>query len=253
MKTLHLKTPWMTSSDASAPKELLIDADYLSYGVGFASEEDSEKYAKSRLVETLEDLVYIHLKADSYEAFLTGKNNYRYDVAKTVPYKGNRKDAKKPKHYDALRECMVTRLGAVVVQGQEADDEVAIRMTKEPDKYLLVGVDKDLRQIPGWHHNPQKAKTEYINDFEAYKNFCLQLLTGDRVDNIPGLEGIGPVKAEKALSKASTSEALLKAAFDKYQELGYTKDYFVEQGQLLWLRRFEGELWQPDESLLLSK
>ena len=234
----------MTSSDA--PKKLLIDADYLIYGIGFASEEDSEKFAKSRLVETLEDLVYIHLKADSYEAFLTGKNNYRYEIAKTVPYKGNRKDAKKPKHYDALRECMITRLGAVVVDGQEADDEVAIRMTKEPDQYLLVGVDKDLRQIPGWHHNPHKAQTEYIDEFQAYKSFCLQLLTGDRVDNIPGLEGIGPKKAAKALQDATTKEELLQAAFAKYQELGYSKDYFTEQGQLLWLRRTEGEMWCPN-------
>jgi len=244
----------MTSSDKDVPKKLLIDADYLIYGIGFASEEDSEKFAKSRLVETLEDLVYLHLKADSYEAFLTGKNNYRYEIAKTVPYKGNRKDAKKPKHYDALRECMITRLGAVIVDGQEADDEVAIRMTKEPDQYLLVGVDKDLRQIPGWHHNPHKAQTEYIDDFQAYKSFCLQLLTGDRVDNIPGLEGIGPKKAAKALQDATTKKDLLRAAFAKYQELGYSKDYFVEQGQLLWLRRFEGELWQPsDESLVPSK
>lgn len=244
----------MTSSDKNVPKKLLIDADYLIYGVGFASEEDSEKFAKSRLVETLEDMVYIHLKADSYEAFLTGKNNYRYEIAKTVPYKGNRKDAKKPKHYDALRECMTTRLGAVIVDGQEADDEVAIRMTKEPDQYLLVGVDKDLRQIPGWHHNPHKAQTEYIDEFQAYKSFCLQLLTGDRVDNIPGLEGIGPKKAAKALQDATTKKDLLKAAFAKYQELGYSKDYFVEQGQLLWLRRFEGELWQPsDESLVPNR
>ena len=40
------------------PKQLLIDADYLICGVGFASEEDSEKFAKSRLVETVEDLVH---------------------------------------------------------------------------------------------------------------------------------------------------------------------------------------------------
>ena len=233
------------TSCKDVPKQLLIDADYLIYGVGFASEEDSEKFAKSRLVETVEDLVYIHLKADSYEAFLTGKNNYRYEIAKTVPYKGNRKDAKKPKHYDALREHMITRLGAVVVNGQEADDEVAIRMTKEPDQYLLVGVDIDLRQIPGWHHNPHKAQTEYIDEFQAYKSFCLQLLTGDRVDNIPGLEGIGPKKAAKALQDATTKKDLLRAAFEKYQELGHSLDYFTEQGQLLWLRRTEGELWEP--------
>ena len=241
----------MTSSDVitDIPKDLLIDADYLIYAIGFASEEDSEKFAKSRLVETLEDLVYLHLKADSYEAFLTGKNNYRYEIAKTVPYKGNRKDMQKPKHYEALRECMVTRLGAVIVDGQEADDEVAIRMTKEPDKYLLVGVDKDLRQIPGWHHNPKKAETEYIDDFTGFKNFCTQLLTGDRVDNIPGLEGIGPVKAAKALGKAKTQEELLQAVWKLYQEKEHGIEYLTEQGQLLWLRRYEGELWQPPSSV----
>lgn len=238
----------MTSSKDSTPKELLIDADYLIYGIGFASEEDSEKFAKSRLVETLEDMVYLHLKADSYEAFLTGKNNYRYEIAKTVPYKGNRKDAKKPKHYDALRECMITRLGAVIVDGQEADDEVAIRMTKEPNQYLLVGVDKDLRQIPGWHHNPVKAKTEYINEFEAYKNFATQLLTGDRVDNIPGLQGVGPIKAAKALKDAKTQEELLQAVWKQYQEKEHGIEYLTEQGQLLWLRRYEGELWRPSVS-----
>ena len=243
-----------TSSNAlraeEAPKELLIDADYLIYGVGFASEEDSEKYAKSRLVETMEDMVYLHLKADSYEAFLTGKGNYRYDIAKTVPYKGNRKDMKKPKHYEALREHMVNRLGAVIVEGQEADDEVAIRMSVDPDKYLLIGVDKDLRQIPGWHHNPHKAQTDYVTDFEGYKAFCTQLLTGDRVDNIPGLLGIGPAKAAKALKDAKTKEDLLRQAFKVYVEKEHGIEYFVEQGQLLWLRRYEGELWQPDVNLL---
>ena len=235
----------MTSFKDSPPKKLLIDADYLIYSIGFASEEDSEKFAKSRLVETLENLVYLHLKADSYEAFLTGKNNFRYDIAKTVPYKGNRKDSKKPKHYDALRSHMVKRLGAVIVDGQEADDEVAIRMTKEPDQYMLVGVDKDLRQIPGWHHNPVKAQTEYIDEFQAYKAFCTQLLTGDRVDNIPGLEGIGPVKAEKALKECKTKEELLKATWAVYQEKEHDLEYLTEQGQLLWLRRYEGELWLP--------
>jgi len=237
----------MTSFKDSPPKKLLIDADYLIYGVGFASEEDSEKFAKSRLVETLEDMVYIHLKADSYEAFLTGKNNYRYDIAKTVPYKGNRKDMKKPKHYEALREHMVKRLGAVIVDGQEADDEVAIRMTKEPEVFLLVGVDKDLKQIPGWHHNPHKAQTEYIDEFEAYKNFATQMLTGDRVDNIPGLSGIGPVKAAKALKKATTKEELLQEVWKQYQEKKHGIEYLTEQGQLLWLRRYEGELWLPKQ------
>ena len=230
----------------AVPKKLLIDADYLIYSIGFASEEgDPEKFVLSRLVDTVEDLVYVHLQAESYEAFLTGSNNFRYEIAKTVPYKGNRKDMQKPEHYEALRECMVKRLGAVIVDGQEADDEVAIRMTKEPDQYMLVGVDKDLRQIPGWHHNPVKAHTEYIDEFEAYKSFALQMLTGDRVDNSPGLQGIGPVKAAKALKEAKTKEELLQEVWKQYQEKEHDLEYLTEQGQLLWLRRYEGELWLP--------
>lgn len=234
------------SSKGKRPDKLLVDADYLIYAIGFTCEDASESTAKNRLVETLENLVYVHLKADSYEAFLTGKGNFRYDIAKTVPYKGNRKDAAKPPYYQELRDHMVKRLGAVVVEGQEADDEVAIRMTKEPDTYTLVGVDKDLLQIPGWHFNPSKDLEQYVNEFEAYKSFCLQLLTGDRTDNIPGLQGVGPKKAEKALKDSKTKQQLLETAWEKYQELGHTLEYFTEQGQLLWLRRYEGEIWQPN-------
>lgn len=241
----------MEASTKEAPKDLLFDADYLVYGIGFASEEDSEKIAKSRMTQTVEELVYVALKADNYELFLTGKDNYRNSIAKAAPYKGNR-TAPKPKHYQALREHMVTRLGAVVVSGQEADDEVAIRMSQEPDKYLLVGVDKDLLQIPGYHFNPNKDLHRYITYDEGYKSFVTQMLTGDRVDNIPGLPGIGPAKAAKALTGAETPEELLKAAWVKYQQEGKDKEYFIEQGQLLWLRRERDELWLPSDSVFVK-
>lgn len=231
------------------PKKLLIDADYLVYSVGFVSEDVSEKLAKSRLTQTVEDMVYIDLKADTYMAYLTGDGNFRYDIAVTLPYKGNRKDMKKPKHYVALREHLCTRLGAMMVHGQEADDEVAIKMSVEPDKYLLVGVDKDLLQIPGWHYNPKKKETQYVTEIEGFRSFTKQLLTGDRTDNIPGCAGIGPVKASKVLQDAKTKRELLQAAYEKYKELNYSNNYFREQGQLLWLRRTRGELWQPETVL----
>jgi hypothetical protein len=245
-----------TSSNASADKEpkiALVDADFLVYRIGFSTEDEPVGIAKARLTEWLEDFIYVKLKADHYLAWITGKSNYRYDIAKTVPYKGNRKDVLRPKHYEALREHLVKRHDAIVTVGEEADDTVAMDSTILLDECWIVHVDKDLDQLQGWHYNPVRDERYYVSDFEAYKSFCTQLLTGDRIDNIPCLAGIGPKKAAKALAEAKTKEELLAAAWAKYEELGHTMEYFTEQGQLLWLRRYEGQIWQPDVKLLPNK
>ena len=248
-----LKTVKMIqTSSKDYPKIALIDADFLVYRIGFSTEDEPVGIAKARLTEWLEDFIYINLKADHYLAWITGKTNYRFDIAKTVPYKGNRKDAPKPKHYVALREHLVKRHGAILTVGEEADDTVAIDSTKLLDKCWIVHVDKDLDQLQGWHYNPVKDERYYVNEFAAYKSFAIQLLTGDRTDNIPCLAGIGPKKAEKALKDAKTKEELLQAAWEKYQELGHTLEYFTEQGQLLWLRRYEGQIWQVPNKLQSS-
>jgi hypothetical protein len=222
----------------------LIDSDWLVYRCGFASEEDSVEQAKARVSELLTDIVYFRLGCDDYEAYLTGKSNFRNWVAATQPYKGNRKELQRPKHYEALREHLV-RLGAVVTEGCEADDVVAIKMTEKPSSYILVGVDKDLLQIPGWHYNPVKDTIQYIEQDEADKHFWLQMLTGDRVDHIPGLYGIGPKKAEKILKDCVDYASMEAAVWEAYQDKGHGIDYFTEQGRLLHLQRYEGQLWSP--------
>jgi DNA polymerase-1 len=243
----------MTTSSKQEPKIALVDADFLVYRIGFSTEDEPVGIAKARLTEWLEDFIYINLKADNYLAWISGKSNFRYDIAKTVPYKGNRKDAVKPKHYDALREHLVKRHGAILTVGEEADDTVAIDSTTLLDECWIVHVDKDLDQLQGWHYNPVKDERYYVDPFEAYKSFCLQLLTGDRTDNIPGLQGIGPKKAEKALKDAKTTDELLQASFEKYQELGHTLEYLTEQARLLWLRREEGQIWNPPDNILKNK
>lgn len=226
------------------PKVALIDADFLAYSIGFTSEDDEEQWAKNRLTEWLTNIVYMDLECDDYVAYTTGKTNFRYDVAKSVPYKGNRKDMKRPRHLDALKEHL-RRLGAVAMENCEADDAVAIELTKAPDKYWIVHVDKDLDQLVGWHYNPNKEERYYIDQFTADLNFWTQMLTGDRVDNIPGIPGIGPKKAEKALFECTTYAQMEQAAWELYQKKGFGFDYFKEQGQLLWLQRYEGQLWEP--------
>ena len=242
----------VTLSDAQgSPKPLiaLIDSDFLVYSIGFASADATEKIAKARLTEWLTDIVYMNLECDDYKAYITGKGNFRYDVAVTVPYKGNRKDAVKPPYYLELREHL-RRLGAVETEGEEADDAVGIESNKAD--YWIVHVDKDLDQLPGWHYNPKKDLQYFVSDDEGLKNFYTQMLVGDRVDNIVGLKGIGPVKAAKILKDAVTEQELYKAVVEAYEAANEPPERVLENARLLWLRRTEGELWQPPVKVNVS-
>ena len=223
------------------PSKALIDADYMVYRVGFSSKDVSSSIACSRLEEQLMDLVYVKLKCEDYDAFITGKTNFRYDVATTHPYKGNRKSLEKPAHYEALRDKLVS-LGATVSVNQEADDDVGIASTL--DYGWIVHVDKDLNQLPGWHYNPIKGEEYFVTVDEGSKSFYLQLLTGDRIDNIVGLNGIGPVKAAKLLTGLTKDHELYQAVKAAYESKEEPVERILENGKLLWLSRYEGQRWE---------
>jgi 5'-3' exonuclease len=66
--------------------------------------------------------------------------------------------------------------------------------------------------------------------------FYGQILTGDRVDNIPGLDKCGPVAAYNILSHAKD---MFSAVEDEYMEGvdGDYEDLLLEQGRLCWMTR----------------
>lgn len=221
----------------------LIDGDILVYRVGFSTNEpDEEKFALSRMGNFVDRLIRLE-GIETYEGYLTGKNNYRSEIATEQAYKGNRKDARKPVHYDSLREYLISKWGFTVVNGQEADDAMGIKAYELPeDSSCIMTIDKDLDMIRGWHYNFVKEDLYYVTEKEAIKNFYIQILTGDRVDNIPGIKGIGPVKAKKILENCTTEKSLFKAVSEKYD---HDIDKLTERGRLLWIRRKEKQLWKP--------
>ena len=221
----------------------LIDGDILVYRVGFSTNEpDEEKFAISRMGNFVDRLIRLE-GIETYEGYLTGKNNYRSEIATEQAYKGNRKDARKPVHYDSLRKYLVSKWGFTVIDGQEADDAMGIKAYDLPeDSSCIMTIDKDLDMIRGWHYNFVKEDLYYVTEKEAIKNFYIQILTGDRVDNIPGIKGIGPVKANKILENCTTEKSLFKAVSEKYD---HDIDKLTERGRLLWIRRKEKQLWKP--------
>ena len=178
----------------------------------------------------------------------SSKDNFRYDVATTRPYKGNRDAAHRPTHEEAIRAYIIENWDTRIADGEEADDLLGIAQTKDPEGTILISIDKDLNQIPGLKYNFVDDRIYTITPEQGDYNFYMQLLTGDTTDNIPGLPGIGPGKAAKALHGLTTIDELEEECWRMYQIHSGTTDpwaYMREQGQLLWIRRFSDEMWEP--------
>ena len=228
------------------PKMALIDADIICYRVGFASEDTDQQICLARVTELVHDIVYSQLKCDDYKAYITGKGNFRNDIAITAPYKGNRKDMKRPTHYEAIRHHL-QRLGAELVEGMEADDAIAIEATANGG--FIVSIDKDLDQIPGHHYNFVKQEEYFVDEWTGLVNFYKQILTGDRVDNIMGIKGIGPAKAAKLVAECKTEQELFDVCVKAYNDNGEDGvARVVENGNLLWLLRTPNQRYQPPSS-----
>jgi len=219
----------------------LLDADILCYRVGFATEDEHENTAIETMAVFLEDLLMFDLvDTDDHELFLTGKTNFRNEVAVTVPYKGNRKDVKKPKHLPLLREYLQTAWGASVSDGQEADDDIAIRATELKGEGLIVSIDKDFMQVPGWHYNFVKKVKKEVTPEDGLRFFYKQILMGDSADNIKGIHRVGEVTATKMLAELKTEQEFYACCVE-----AMGAERVLENARLLWLRRYPNQMWEP--------
>ena len=227
-------------------KHLLIDGDLILYRVGFALDSQLEKGEKVPSKEDFLDVVFDSIKqvtqAASMEVFLSGPHNFREIIAETVPYKGNRKDAAKPKYYNELKDILKTKYAATISKGCEADDSIGVLLTEDPKGRVHAGFDKDLYQISGYHYDWRNHHARWISRKTGDFNLFIQVLAGDPVDNVPGLRGYGPIKAAKVLEGAGSSVELCQRAWNEYRINGHDRAYFEEQARLLYILRRWNEM-----------
>ncbi len=151
--------------------------------------------------------------ADQAELWLTGGKNFRYSCY--PEYKANRKDTYRPKWEKETKQYLVDHWDANTTDGIEADDMLGIRAVELGDNAIICHLDKDINQIPGWHYNwelsrlgkiVREKKKYYVTLEEGNRFFYYQLLIGDPTDNIKGVVGIGPVKANALLDSLDPGE-----------------------------------------------
>lgn len=178
---------------------------------------------------------------------LSGGTNFRDDVATIRPYKGNRDDKRKPTHGDACVQYMLDNYKCRVSENEEADDLMGyLQMEIYRDNSMgsvIATIDKDLDMIPGMHYNFVKEESYLVSEEEADKNFWRQMIIGDTTDNITGV----PKKGPKAAAQAEEDGLLNHEGVLSYYVTAYGEEEgskaFIENGQLLWIRRNKEELW----------
>ena len=227
--------------------KVLIDGDIVAYRAAFATQDYSYKEAEDKVDELMDYIISDTIELpfpskEDFQTYLTGKTNFRFDIAKSHPYKGNRKDVEKPKHLASARQHMMNKYDAVVSENEEADDLIAKAAAALGYNCVVASIDKDMLQLPCWHFNFGRNEWTKVEPFEGLKFVYHQMLTGDRADNIIGLQGIGPKKADKLLQDCHTEEDLWTTVLKAYD--GDT-ERLVENARLLWLRRYDNELWEP--------
>lgn len=222
---------------------VLIDADPLAYRAVFSKNGDTIGGVIEKLDELFssisEKIEHRFGKDLIYKAYLTGSNNFRKEL--TEDYKANR-TGQKPVLLNFAREYILDRYPCDLSDGQEADDAIAIEATKRHPKAIIVSIDKDFRQVPCLLYNPGRDTWEEVDEFQGLYFFYKQLLVGDSVDNIKGVAKIGDVKAGNLLAGATTEQELWERCLKAYEG---DYDRAVLNGRLLWLRRYENQMWTP--------
>ena len=258
---------------------LLLDADYLSYMIGFicqSKEKDESvsgqiqeddgmwvypidlvKYKVDHEIDKLKD----KFASDIMQCYLTPlSGNFRNALGSdTHPYKGGRSSTK-PHRYDDIRSHLMESHGATMMDTLEADDVVAIRQRechRDGIPSVIISNDKDLLGMYGYNFNPRTKYLHWRDPCDAAYNFYMQMVTGDRVDNIPGIPGVGPKGWKKVIDIINDNFHTGLSDFDPNEYINYlhrtvmemyldkncTVDYIVKQGQMLHMKRDANENW----------
>jgi 5'-3' exonuclease len=212
----------------------LIDGDSIAYSSAYTLSIQQMQYSVDEAMKK----IIVSTDADGYELYIEEwrrkKSNFRKDFF--PEYKENRSVNKKPPLLKQAREYLFSRWSARVVDNIESEDMVIIRAHEVKGKYkpVICGIDKDLLQYPFQFYNYNYDSFITLTQSEADLNLWRQVCTGDKsCDNIPGIQGIGPAKASKAVPCADTA---MIDAVKLYIKSGHGWNYFIQQYNLIKLR-----------------
>jgi 5'-3' exonuclease len=239
---------------------LLIDGNNLSYR--WLQRPNHGNYA-NEFIRTVQSLSKSYEASRTIVCFDFGKSYFRMDMSEE--YKGNRKKPKEEeeiKRYEAFFDVLnnlpdLLDEEVLKFRGVEADDTITHLVMKfeesnQYDKIWIVSSDRDLHQLIS-------EKTSIFNIFgrrevtlESMKEeleitpdlyLLSRIIEGDKSDNIIGVEGIGPKRAQGLAKEYKTFNALIQAlpikGRAKYiQNLNASKELLIRNEKMISLKAY---------------
>jgi len=199
-----MKTIKDLSMTMTRPRRAILDGDIIAYRAAFWADAEGIEHLPERIAKDIQNWTPEGCTEVCIALSCPREKNYRRMF--WPEYKVHRDDTKSPDSMRYALECIYDAGYATrCVDHLEADDLMGLLASKGDS--ISVTVDKDLRQVPGWHWNPDKeADAIEVSLPDADQFFYQQWMTGDSTDNIWGLWKVGPVKAKKVLATNPVDE-----------------------------------------------
>ena len=237
---------------------LIIDANNLSYR--WLQRPNYANFGPD-FIRTIQSLSKSYEATRTIVCFDFGKSYYRMDMHDE--YKGTRKkpqdedEIKKYEDFFAVLNDLPEQLDEEVLKfrGVEADDILAWITQNMADKYdhtWIVSSDRDLYQLVDDNisifniFGRREVTVESLrDDFDVSPSEYMlsRIIEGDKSDNILGIEGIGPKRAQTLAREYKTLDALLEAlpikGRSKYiTNLNAGKDTLLRNEKLINLKKY---------------
>ncbi|MQB00676.1 MAG: hypothetical protein GEU78_10340 [Actinobacteria bacterium] len=248
-------------------KTVLLDGDVLFYKALFAAEEALDIDGELNLSVNMDKAtaLYHNLVANIMDLIpggadlivaISDEKNFRKELY--PDYKKNRTSHRKPIGLPALKRFVRDNYTTATKERLEADDTLGILATSDliQGRTLIVSTDKDLRQVPGNHFNPDKPEegVRLVSEAQGVLQHMMQTLMGDSTDCYPGCPGVGIVGALKVLgSDGDVITAAWPRVVLAYEKKGLTADDALLQARLAKIltselydfKNKEHRLWTP--------
>ena len=190
-----------------------------------------EAYSRmgDRLLKVYDAIEATGINLTAYELYIT---NCKQSLRKNLS--SNYKAKRKPNKYvSAVRKRLMEDMTVIYDDEYEADDLIADRakeLNEQGKPYIICSIDKDLKQVPGYHFDYYNVKTtdddgneskemrglSFTTPEDSWRMLAFQVIAGDSGDGVQGIPGIGKVKANQYLHNAKTYPELLNRVVRAY-------------------------------------